>query len=43
MNGNAVTGTTIGGPAFFFQAFGSLENFITYRSDITGLGLVRRA
>ena len=40
VNGNSVTGTAIGGPAFFFQAFGSLENFITYRSDITALNLV---
>lgn len=36
VNGNAVTGTLIGGPTrFFTQAFST-----TYRADITGLGLV---
>jgi hypothetical protein len=41
VNGNAVPGTQIGGPAFFFGLPGPVdENFATYRADITGLGLV---
>lgn len=39
VNGNAVTGTQIGGPAYFFTFMGD-EYFTTYRSDITALGLV---
>lgn len=41
VNGNAITGTQIGGPAFFFGIPGPVdEHFVTYRSDVTGLGLV---
>jgi hypothetical protein len=44
VNGNSVTGTSIGGPtAFFTQSAGPVdgtEMFQTYRADITGLGLV---
>jgi hypothetical protein len=41
VNGNAVTGTLIGGPAFFFGVPGPIdEHFATYRADITGLNLV---
>jgi hypothetical protein len=41
VNGNAVAGTQIGGPAFFFGVPGPVdEYFVTYRADITGLGLV---
>ena len=39
VNGSAVVGTLIGGPAFFFTA-PMEEYFATYRADITGLGLV---
>src|SRR5688500_13134182 len=39
VNGTAVTGTQIGGPAYFFTFMGD-EYFTTYRSDITALGLV---
>jgi hypothetical protein len=39
VNGNAVVGTQIGGPAFFFTFMGD-EFFTTYRTDITSLGLV---
>jgi hypothetical protein len=44
VNGNPVTGTRIGGStAFFVQFAGAVtgtEKFVTYRADITGLGLV---
>ena len=41
VNGNSVTGTLIGGPAFFFGVPGPVdEHFVTYRADITALGLV---
>jgi hypothetical protein len=40
VNGNAVVGTQIGGPAYFFSAFGADEYFTTYRTDVTGLNLV---
>ncbi len=41
VNGNPVTGTQIGGPAFFFGVPGPVdEYFTTYRADITGLNAV---
>lgn len=39
IEGIAVVGSLIGGPAFFFSGGGSVE-VATYRADITGLGLV---
>jgi hypothetical protein len=41
VNGNAVTGTLIGGPDFFFLRNGTLPVYSsTYRADITALNLV---
>jgi hypothetical protein len=44
VNGNSVTGTMIGGPAFFFDVPGGPDDghfyFTSYRYDITSLGLV---
>jgi len=37
VNGSPVTGTLIGGPAFFFSAFGKEFNYTNYRADITGM------
>jgi hypothetical protein len=37
LNGNAVSGTLIGGPTNFFFA----EDFYTYRADVTSLNLVK--
>lgn len=40
VDGNAVTGTLIGGPTFFFARSGAQLWFSSYRADITALNLV---
>lgn len=40
VDGIEVTGTEIGGPAFFFNAGGSDRFLSSFRADITGLGLI---
>ncbi|MEM7263308.1 MAG: hypothetical protein AAF488_15070 [Planctomycetota bacterium] len=40
INGNIVTGTMVGGPAFFFGFSGNDFHYSGYRADITSLGLV---
>lgn len=40
VNGTEITGTLIGGPAFFFTTSGKQFFYSNYRADITGLGLV---
>lgn len=40
VDGFSVTGTLIGGPAYFFSAGGEDYNFTAYRADITDLALI---